>query len=151
MAFSSGIMNDPQRVAGGERFDQTILILTATTFEDGLRVGRFAKLDGGSIDNMDGSASPVIAGVVLRNVANAIEDDDTIDRELYEQAEYSRRGLVTVDVKDGEAVPDMFGAVYASNAGDADDGLATSTDTDIETNAEFIREVQTGVWLVWQK
>jgi len=151
MAFFTGFLNDPQRVGGGERFDQTILILTATTFQDGLLVGRFAKLDSGSIDNMDGSATPTIAGVVLRNVANAIEDDDTIDRQLYEQVEYSRRGLVTVNAKAGEAVPAMFGAVYASNAGDADDGLATSTDTDIATNAEFIREVQSGVWLVWQK
>ncbi len=147
MAFSSEFVNDPERVGSGERYGSTNITLASTTFEDGLVIGRFAKLDSGSIDNMDGSATPTIAGVVLRSAARAVEDDDVVDASLYGQVEYMRQGLVTVSVKDGET-PAQFGTVYASNAGDADDGLATATDTDIEVDAEFIKEVKSGVWLV---
>ena len=147
MSFGTGHLDDPQAVAGGERYGLNILILTALAFEDGLKFGRFAKLDSASLDNMDGSANPVVAGVVLRNVANAVEDAATIDSDLYSQVEYLRRGLVAVDVKSGET-PAMFGQVYVSNAGDANDGLATATLGDVEANAEFIREIQTNVWLV---
>lgn len=148
MSFSTGYLGDPSRVGAGERWDpNSALVLTATTFEDGLVVGRFAKLDTGSIDNMDGSATPVIAGVVLRNVASPVEDGQTVDGDLYDQVEYQREGLVTVELKDGET-PAQFGTVYASNAGDADDGTATATDTDIATGAEFVQEVATNVWLI---
>lgn len=149
MAFTTGYLGDPSRVGAGERWDpNSAVVLTATDFEDGLVVGRFAKMDSGSLDNMDGSATPVIAGVVLRNVASPVEDGETVDATLFEQWEYQREGFVTVAVKDGETAPAMFGTVYASNAGDADDGLATSTGTDVETTAEFIRVVKPGVWLV---
>lgn len=147
MAFASDFTNDIERVGSGERFGSTNIILSATDFEDDLKIGRFAKLDTGSIDNMDGSATPVIAGVVLRSAARAVEDADTIDQTLYEQCEYMRQGLTTVEVKADET-PAQFGIVYASNGGDADDGKATATDTDVETTAEFIKEVKTNVWLI---
>lgn len=147
MAFSSAFVNDPERVGAGERFGSVNISLNATDFEDGLKIGRFAKLDTGSIDNMDGSATPVVAGVVLRTASRAVEDGDTVGATLYGQCEYMRQGMVTVAVKAGET-PALFGTVYASNAGDADDGLATATDTDIETTAEFIKEVKPGVWLI---
>lgn len=149
MSFPNSPTNDLQALGGGERFASTIAILTADDFEDGLRVGRFAQIAAGRLDNMDGTATPNIAGVVLRNVSTPVEDGTTLDADLYHQADYARGGFVTVDVKDGETPPAMFGAVYVSNAGDADDGLATSTDTDLTVNAEFIREVQVGVWLVY--
>lgn len=148
MSFATGYLDDPQKAGAGERLGQLHLVYTARTFEDGLRVGRFAKLDTGSLDNMDGSASPVIAGVVMRNVANPVEDAATIDAALYDQVQYIRQGLCTVDVKTGET-PERFGRVYVSNAGDANDGLATATNTDEAVNAEFIEEVQSGVWLIY--
>jgi len=148
MAFTTGYLDDPQNVGAGERLGTVHAIFSATTFENGLKVGRFAKLDTGSLDNFDGSATPVIAGVVLRNVANPVEDAATIDSALYSQVEYMRQGLVTVDVKSGET-PAKFGRVYISNAGDANDGLATATNTDVDANAEFIEEVQSGVWLIY--
>ena len=148
MSFATGYLSDPQNVGGGERFGLNDIILTAVDFEDNLKVGRFAKLDTGSIDNMDGSASPVIAGVVLRNVANPVEDGAVIDADLYSQVEYMRQGLVAVDVKSGET-PSLFDRVYVSNAGDANDGLATATNTDVAVNAEFIHEIQSGVWLIY--
>lgn len=147
MAFGTGYLDDPQAVGGGERVGKNHTILTALTFENNLKVGRFAKLDTGSLDNLDGSATPVIAGVVLRDVARPVEDGGVIDNTLYSQAEYAREGLVTVDVKTGET-PAQFDLVYISNAGDANDGLATATGTDLAVNAEFIKEVQTDVWLI---
>lgn len=148
MAFSTGYLDDPQKVGAGERYGSNHVILTALDFEDSLKVGRFAKLDTGSLDNVDGSASPVFAGVVLRNPAAPVEDGAVVDADLYSQVEYIRQGLVTVDVKSGET-PALFGRVYVSNAGDANDGLATATNTDEAVNAEFIAEVQSGVWLIY--
>jgi hypothetical protein len=143
MAFATGAIGDFQKVAGGERFGTANVVLTATTFQAGLKTGRFAKLDAGSLDNLDGSENPVIAGVVLRNVTSCLEGGATVAATLYSQAEYLRSGLVTVDVKAGET-PAKFGAVYASNT----TGEATATNTDIATGAEFIEEVKSGVWLV---
>lgn len=143
MAFATGYLADPQKVGAGERYGSTNIVLTADTFEDGLKVGRFAKLDAGSLDNLDESATPVIAGVVLRNAAAPVEDGGVIDADLYGQVEYIRQGLVTVDVKTGET-PAQFGAVYADNA----TGEATATNTDIAVSGEFIEEVQAGVWLI---
>lgn len=148
MAFPIAYSDDPTKVAGGERYGANIIALTATSFEDQLKVGRFAKLDTGRIDNMDGSATPVIAGIVLRNVANVVEDGGVIDSAIYSQIEYGRQGIYTVDVKAGET-PALFGRVYVSNAGDANDGLATATNTDIAVNAEFIMEIQTNVWMIY--
>lgn len=143
MAFQTGYLADPVKVGAGERFGSVNIILSATTFEDGLKVGKFAQLKAGSIDNLDETATPVIAGVVLRNVASPVEDGSAIDGSLYGQVEYIRQGLVTVSVKEGET-PVQFGTVYADN----ETGEATATDTDIETSAEFIEEVQAGVWLI---
>lgn len=147
MAFATGFLADQQPTGPGERFGTNQIVLAYRNFEDGLRVGRFAKLDAGRLDNMDGSATPVIAGVVLRNVANPVEDLSTVDGELFEQVEALYEGLVTVRVKVGET-PARFGLVYASNEGDADDGLATADDSDEPTGARFIEEVQPGVWLI---
>lgn len=138
-----------QKTAEGELHGDAHLILTAKSIEDGLKVGRFAKLDTGRLDNMDGSAAPVIAGIPVRSPVNAVENDGTIDADLYNSWEYVRQGLVTASIKSGET-PSKFGRVYVSNAGDASDGLAlaTQTATSIPVRAEFIEAVDTTVWLV---
>jgi hypothetical protein len=144
MAFETGYLDDPQKVGAGERFgNNNNIVLTARTFENGLKMGHFAKLDTGSLDNLDTSATPVIAGVVLRNPAAPVEDGATVDANLYDQVEYIRQGLITVRVATGET-PAQFGAVYADNA----TSEATATDTDIAVSGEFIEEVQDGVWLI---
>jgi len=148
MSFGTGYLSDPQAVGGGERVGALQLVLTAKTFQNQLKVGRFAQLKAGSLDNFDGTATPVPAGVVLRNVANAIESGGVVDATIYDQVEYLRQGLCTVDVKAGET-PTQFGRVYISNAGDANDGLATATNTDVAVNAEYVMEIQTGVWLIY--
>jgi len=146
MAFSSSITQDVVQVGAGERWGSQNIILAEKDYVDGLKVGRFAQYKAGELTNLDGTASPVIAGVVLRNVASPIEYGAVFNKELVQQANYLRVGLTTVDVKDGET-PTKFGAVYADNA----TGEATATDTDIATGAEFIQEVKDGVWLILQK
>lgn len=148
MAFSTGYLADPSKVGSGERYGSVNIVLTAKTFEDNLLMGRFAKLDAGSLDNLDSSATPVIAGVVLRNAASPVEDGGAVDSDLYSQVEYMRQGLVTVDVKTGDT-PAQFGTVYADNVTALEYGKATTTAlNNIETTAEFIEEVKTGVWLI---
>jgi len=148
MAFSSAFSNEIGAVAGGERFGTNNIILANTVFEDELKIGRFAKLDTAQIDNMDGSVTPEIVGVIIRDETRAVEDGAVIDKELYSQINYMRSGLVSVDVKSGET-PALLERVYVSNAGDANDGLATATNTDVAVNAEFIQEIKTGVWLIY--
>lgn len=150
MSFNTGYLADPEKVGAGERFDpKADTVLSASTFENGLVVGRFAKLDAGSIDNIDSSATPVIAGVVLRQAANPIENANTIDSTLNPQMEYLRAGLVTVDVVAADT-PAQFGAVFVKNTNDADAGKATTVDdaTTEPSTAEFIQEVKANVWLV---
>ena len=151
MPFASTAENNTRNpnIGGGETFGDGKIVLSATTFEDGLKIGRFAKLDTGSIDNMDSSSSPVIAGVVARNVTNAIESEGTYTQELNDSVDFVRSGLCSVYVKDGAAVPAQFATVYASNGGDANDGLAQSVASGgVDSGAEFIEEIASGVWLV---
>lgn len=147
MTFATGALTNMPNVGAGEVFGVSKTVLSAVTFEDGLKTGRFAKLDTGSIDNFDSSATPVPAGVVLRDIPGPEEAGGTIDAATATKVEYLRFGLVSVDVKTGET-PTLFERVYISNAGDANDGLATATNTDVAVNAEFIMELQTDVWLI---
>lgn len=147
MAFATGYLADPNRVQGGESFNEAGVDLAFTTFEDGLRIGRFAKLDSGSIDNMDASATPNIAGIVARNDANAVEDGGTIDNTLFSQISVRREGLMSVDVKSGESAPDLGGQIGAYNVADGDQGLALASGG-IATTAEFVQVITTNVWLV---
>ena len=143
MSFTTGYLADIQKVGAGEKQGQAHTILTFDTFESGLKQGRFCKLDTGSIDNLDGSATPVIPGVVLRNPASPVESGYAISTDYYNQVEVVHCGLVTIDVASGET-PAAFGRVYAKNT----TGEATATSSDIETNATFIEEIKSGVWLI---
>jgi hypothetical protein len=150
MAFSNQNLTQIEGVDGGVQSNHPAnMVFTYANYEDLLKAGRFAKIDAGRLDNMDGSATPNIAGVVLRYPYMTIEDGGAYDSTVVPQV-YGvlYKGLVTVDVKSGELAPVKFGKVYVSNAGDADDGLATSKVTDIDFGVKFIEEVKTGVWLV---
>jgi len=148
MAFSTGTLNDIAGVGAGERYGKSNVELSSTVFEDGLIVGRFAKLDTASIDLLDGSGTPSLAGVVLRSVSMDLESGQAIDSDIYNQISYLRSGLCTVAVKTGES-PAVLGRVYVSNDGNAHDGLATATNTDVAVNAEFIMEIKTDTWLIY--
>lgn len=149
MAFSTGYLADQNKTGAGEVYGNNHVIVAREDFEDGLIAGRFAKFAAGRIDNMDGSATPAIAGVVMRNVPNSVEDLATIDASLFDQVNVCNQGLITVSVKAGET-PAFLGKVYVSNDGDANDGMATADSADLSTNAIFIEEVKTGVWLINQ-
>jgi len=155
MAFPSSI--EPQREAvdaGVFNPNSAHSINTYTVFEDGLVIGRFAKLDTGSFDNLDGSASPVIAGVVLRNTNNDIVQGNTYTTSgdgAMIQVDGITYGMVTVDVVEGDT-PSKFDTVYAVNAAGsgADFGKATTTATDnVEVAGYFNREIKTNVWEVF--
>jgi len=98
MSFSTSALINMPAVGSGEVFGTTKTVLSATTFQDGLKAGRFAKLDTGSIDNFDGSATPVPAGVVLRKVTGANEDDGLLDADTNTCIEYRRQGLISFDI-----------------------------------------------------
>jgi len=148
MAFSTGALVDPQLVGAGEKYGDSNIVLTARTFTDGLIVGRFAQFKAGSLANCDGTATPTIAGVVLRNVAADVESNGTVDGDLYSQVEYVRAGLISVDVVAADT-PAFGGAVYIENQTAGQYGKATTVDAgNVAAEAEFIEEVSTNVWLV---
>ncbi|MCG3684077.1 hypothetical protein [Aliarcobacter butzleri] len=119
-----------------------------------LKNGKFAIIKTGNLANMDKSATPVVAGLVLQSVVNAIESGETFvktgDGAVY-QLDVLEWGLGTVDVKAGDT-PTKFGKIYAVNSGlvDADLGKATTTATDnVEVKGYFNREIKAGVWEVF--
>jgi len=143
MSFATGAISDALPTKAGEVYGTSYIALYATTFENGLKIGRFAKLDADSIDNLDTSATPVLAGVVINSASNIVEDGATYTTLNNSGINYLRSGLIAVDVKSGET-PAKFGAVYASNT----TGEATATNTDLATNAEFIESLGTNLWLI---
>lgn len=119
-----------------------------------LNTGKFAIIKTGNLANMDKTATPVVAGLVLQSVVNAIESGETFvktgDGAVY-QVDVVSWGLGTVAVKSGDT-PAKFGAIYAVNSGlvDADLGKATTTSTDnVLVKGYFNREIKTGVWEVF--
>lgn len=142
MAFTSGFSKEIGKVGAGEVQNiKSSTILTASAFEDDLVAGRFAKWDTNSLDNMDKSATPNVAGVVVRSPTLTVESGGKYKKDLFEHVNYVREGLVTVEAKSGES-PKKFQKIYAYNGAsnsDADLGKATVATTDaVETNAEFI-------------
>lgn len=119
-----------------------------------LNTGKFAIIKTGNLANMDKTATPVVAGLVLQSVVNAIESGETYvktgDGAVY-QVDVVSWGLGTVAVKSGDT-PAKFGAIYAVNSGlvDADLGKATTTATDnVLVKGYFNREIKSGVWEVF--
>lgn len=149
--FNDGVEQDAQGLDAGEILAGHVNNTDGfTTFESGLNVGRFAKYDAGSLDNLDGSGTPKIAGIVKRNLTGDLSKTvfDTED----DIAELGNLGYMTIDVVTGLS-PAKYGAVYAENAGvnaGADYGKATTlaTGNQVVTNADFWEEIKTDVWVV---
>ena len=119
------------------------------TFESGVvTVGRFVKYDAGSIDALDASATPKIAGVVRRKLNRDINDAtyNSTDDQVVEVVDF---GHVTVTVTD-TANPTRFAPVYVTNATGADSGKATEVSAGglLIANAVFWEQIKTGVWVV---
>lgn len=150
VGFATQYLKDPGKVGAGEIHSVDYVAMGSRSFEDGLKFGLFCKLDNGRHDNLDGSAAPVIAGLVVRNPANKYEDGAAIDADLYTNAVLLQFGYATVDVKAGQT-PAYGQPVFASNAGDADDGkaLAVPGASGVPTGATFVEQIDTNVWLVF--
>ena len=154
MAFNDAVLKENVGLSSGELLQNTNgLTLAFDTFEDGLVQGRFAKYDTGSIDNLDGSATPKIAGITRRLIAGEIGVSTyrTTGDLPNSAAEVITTGLATVDVVAGDT-PSKYGVVYAENQTAGEYGKATTVSTgNVDSGWVFWKEVATNVWLVAKK
>lgn len=155
MPFPSTVQASIRPVTEGELGDGPNIVLSTINWEPGLNIGRFAKIDAGRLDNLDGSSTPVLAGVVLRELNALLELAGQAGAAFAnllvseKNQDYIRQGLVTVKLATGAATPTQFAPVYTINETDnADNGNVTPTSdpATITTTAEFVREIQTGIW-----
>lgn len=149
MGFGDSVLqNAPGLDAGIEIGSKPHNIEAYATFEAGVvTVGRFVKYDSGSIDALDASATPKIAGVVRSKLNRAMgETTYTTDDSVIEVVDF---GHVTVEVT-ATANPTKFAPVYVVNATGADSGKATesSSGTLAVSGAVFWEQIKTGVWVV---
>lgn len=149
MGFANEITaNAPGLDAGIEIGSKPHNIEAYPTFESGVvTIGRFVKYDTGSIDALDASATPKIAGVVRNKLNRAMgEITYTADDLVVEVVDF---GHVTVEVTSA-ASPTKFAPVYVVNATGADSGKATqdSSGTLAVSGAVFWEQIKTGVWVV---
>ena len=127
MAFKSTVLQDNPDLGAGEFIAASPYNVSAfELFEDGLVEGRFVKYDTGSIDNMDGSANPVVAGIARRKITGEIGTGvySTSGMAIDQVAEVINFGFATVAVTDA-ASPAKYDAVNVINDGTADAGKAT--------------------------
>ena len=155
MAFNDTTLQDNPDLGAGEVIKASPFNVSAfEIFEDGLVEGRFCKFDNDSIDNLDASADPVIAGIVKRKITGEIGTGiySTSGMEIDQVAEVINFGFATVTVTD-TAEPSKYDAVNVINDGAAADaGKATDAavaDGIISAgDVVFWEQKATGVWLV---
>jgi hypothetical protein len=127
MAFNNAVLlNNPDLPAGEFISASPYNVSAYELFENGLVEGRFAKYDTGSIDNLDASATPVIAGIVRRKVTGEIGTGvySTTGQAIDQVAEMINFGFATVTVT-AAATPAKYDAVNVVNTATADAGKAT--------------------------
>jgi hypothetical protein len=151
MPFTNTTLQDSPDLPAGEVITASPYNVSAfELFENGLVEGRFCKFDNGSIDNLDASGTPVIAGIVKRKITGEIGTGiySTSGMEIDQVAEVINFGFATVTVT-GAARPSKYDQVYTVNDVTADAGKATdSSGETIVNGAVFWEEKKTGVWLV---
>ena len=154
MAFKDTTLQDNPDMGAGEVIKASPHNISAfEIFEDGLVEGRFCKYDTGSIDNLDGSATPVIAGIARRKITGEIGTGiySTTGQEIDQVAEVINFGFATVAVTDA-ATPAKYGSVQFVNATGADAGKATdaAVASGIVSAGDvvFWEPKAAGVWLV---
>lgn len=156
MAFANTVLETSPALGSGEVIKSKPHNTEAFgTFEDGLIQGRFAKYDTGSVENLDGSATPKIVGIVRRKISGevGVATYRTTGGITDAVAEVHTFGMVSVDVVSGDT-PAKYGTVYAVNAAGsgADFGKATTTATgNVDSGWVFWEQLQAGVWLVARK
>jgi len=154
MSFKSTVLQDNPDLGAGEFIAASPYNVSAfELFEDGLVEGRFVKYDTGSIDNMDGSATPVVAGIARRKITGEIGTGvySTSGMAIDQVAEVINFGFATVAVTDA-ADPARYDAVQFVNATGADAGKATdaAVASGIVSAGDvvFWEPKAAGVWLV---
>jgi len=162
MSFKSAVGIPIQSIHSGEVIGQLGYIRGWTKFADGIQAGLFCKYDAStdSIIKVDGTASPVIAGVVRRMVTNGLEDGSVFESDITNVVNVVENGVVTVDVVAG-VIPNKFDPVYVyinTDVATTEWGKATNhaTDKDSAGNAVanapvdgyFFEEIEAGVWSV---
>lgn len=152
MSFANTVLEQIPDLVAGEFIAASPYNCSAfEVFEEGLIPGRFVKYDTGSIDNLDASATPVIAGVARRKIASALENANYTKLGIApdQVAEVVNFGFVTVEVLAGDT-PAKFQQVYAVNTAGANLGKATekSTNNAIVPGCVFWEAKATNVWLV---
>ena len=154
MAFNEAVLASVPDLGAGEFIAASPYNCAAfEKFEEGLIPGRFVKFDAGQIDNLDNSATPIIAGVSRRKIASALENDTYTKLGIApdQVAEVVNFGFVTVDVVAGNT-PAKFGQVYAVNAAASGANFGKATTTALNNVAVpgcvFWEAKAANVWLV---
>lgn len=140
MAFdnSGGVINI-EKVGGGELWKDEFSI-TTDKFDPAIKTRKFASYNAGILET---GVTGTLAGVVVRNITGSLEVDEPDDvHERTTTVRFIRSGVVSVDVEESD-IPAFGGKVYTRA-----DGRATTDPADTLTNGEFIREIQTNVWLI---
>lgn len=157
MAFANTVLADIPDLPAGEVIKSAPHNVAAfDAFEDQLVPGRFVKLDTGRVDNLDGSATPVVIGVSRRLVSSAVDQANYRTAASgatapNSAAEVINFGYATVTVPSG-VTPAKYGQVYAVNAAGsgANFGAATTVSTSnvAVPDCVFWEPKAPGVWLV---
>ncbi|AUR91020.1 hypothetical protein NVP1154O_07 [Vibrio phage 1.154.O._10N.222.52.B12] len=154
MAFKNAVLQEASDLPAGEVIKASPHNVSAfEVFQDGLIEGRFVKFDTGSIDILDASATPVIAGIAKRKITGEIGDGvySTSGIEIDQVAEVINFGFATVTVQDA-AAPSKYDPVYTINLDSAEAGKATqnsgATGAIAVANCVFWEQKADNVWLV---
>jgi hypothetical protein len=154
MAFTDAVLADNADLPAGEVIKASPYNVSAfEVFEDGLFEGRFCKFDTGSIDNLDSSATPTIAGIVRRKITGEIGTGiySTSGQEIDQVAEVINFGFATVTTS-AAADPAKYDAVQVVNGGGAEDGMATEEAVAVGIinvgDVVFWEQKAANVWLV---
>jgi len=150
MGFNTAIQEDMTVGSSGEILQGHDSNTDVFDFEDGLRSGVICQFLNGKATNLDGTATPVIAGVPLRNMTGSMESAD------YKTAEHNKVdicnfGYITVELLAG-ANPTRFDKVYTLNNATADAGKITQDDsvTDVieVEDTDFYKQLSPTVWVI---
>jgi len=149
MAFASGITNEIGVVGSGEIIGSAGVVSSYNNFEEGLKGGLFAKFNAGVVELIDGTADPVVAGVVKREISSAMEDAGTFKADNTIMVDVVESGLITVEVIGGLTI-NKFDAIYAYNgATTADLGKVTNDATDaVLVDGYFYKEINPTTWII---
>lgn len=108
-------------------------------------VGNFVRFDKNELANFDGSANPVVVGVVKRKLTGSVDD---IDYKQGENVEVISFGYVVVNITSNIKIK-RFDKVFINNVKGADIGTATNVATNnVAIDADFFKEVSAKTWVV---